>query len=363
LSDGDNRATLVNALQQWAQGQQQPAIDIVRPLAEADDEDAIALLAWMFGASGRAIEGVEWARKAADMGALPVYANYGPNLISQGQRAPGIELLRRALAEGWPHDPLAYAQQAAQQGDTDAAFELLRMARQSRAENAVGEIGDMLASARTSIAEIQSNVSTSAEGRDRAMEAMKRSESRIEEERARVESLVDDVTRLVHGVAAEHLAEQYAKHANDTETTAKNYTKAAIAAGVTAAIASVVIAIVGLAGGHDVSSILSKALLTLPVIALAGYFGGLARSFRRMAWHWRHVELQIRTAEPYLAPLADEPRKTMLAALALRFFPGQALNPQSRGDTEMATDTPDIVAALTRESRPLGDPPSSRDPT
>ena len=107
------------------------------------------------------------------------------------------------------------------------------------------------------------------------------------------------------------------------------------------------IAIAGLSSGHDVSAILSKGLLTLPLVAVAGYFGGLARSHRRMAWHWRHVELQIRTAESYLAPLDDAARKTMLATLALRFFPGQTLNPQG-GEGQGATDTPEVVAALSR---------------
>jgi hypothetical protein len=354
LVENENRPQIVAALQQWGQGNQQPAIDALRPLADGGDEDAIVLVAWMLGQLGRAVDGIPYAEKAFESGAALATVNYGPNLLAQGNRPEGVEWLRRALAWGWPHDPLGYVPQAIQQGDPDTAYALLQLARTSRAEMASTEVEKVLDSARSSLTEMTELRSASTQARDAAVEGINQDARHIANERTRVEGLVEDVTKLVHGVAAEHLAQQYASRADETETTAQKYTTAAIVGGIVAALASIGIAVAGLAGGHDVSSILSKGLLTLPVIALAGYFGGLARSHRQMAWHYRHVELQIRTAEPYLAPLDDRARKTMLAALALRFFPGQTLNPQ-RGDTEMATDTPAIVAALTDKLPPLGD--------
>jgi hypothetical protein len=327
------------------------------PIADDGDRDAITLLAWMLVNMGRAGEGTRYANQAFEFGAMLALVNYGPNLLGQGNRPDGIEWLRRAIAWGWPHDPLAYVQQVVQQGDPDAAFELLQLARTSRPQLAANAVERVLDSARSSLSEIADLKSASTHARDEAVAAIDADATHIEDERKRVEGLVDDVTKLVHGVAAEQLATEYAKHADETEKTARNFTWGAIVFGAVAVGISLYIALKGVASGHDAGSILSKGLLTLPVIALAGYFGGLAGSYRRMAWHWRHVELQIRTASPYIAPLEEAPRKAMVAALALRFFPGQALNPQS-GDTEAATDTPSIVAALTGDSRPLGVPPS-----
>jgi hypothetical protein len=58
---------------------------------------------------------------------------------------------------------------------------------------------------------------------------------------------------------------------------------------------------------------------------------------RRDARSWTHIELQIRTARPYLGNLPDDLRQDVQAALALRFFPGQAQDPHG-SSTEVDAD-------------------------
>jgi hypothetical protein len=105
-------------------------------------------------------------------------------------------------------------------------------------------------------------------------------------------------------------------------------------------------------GDRDIENALGKAALVIPLLAFAAYVGKLAGDHRRMAWHWRHVELQIRTADPFIAPLDDAPRKALLAALALRLFPGQAQDPQRGG-----VEAPDPTTFLTELARPPSTPP------
>jgi hypothetical protein len=98
-------------------------------------------------------------------------------------------------------------------------------------------------------------------------------------------------------------------------------------------------------------SVIGKALVTVPLLAIAAYLGSIAASTRRMGWHWRHVELQIKTAEPFIAELDDDTRKALQAALAIRFFPGQGQDPQQSGTQTESLDLSNVIAEVFRELR------------
>ena len=123
------RETLWQALQQWSSNPQ-GAIDLVRPLADEGDPDAIVLLAYIMMQQGRASEGLPYAKKAVDLGAAVLGPNYIGHLISTEHRQEGIDLFRRAVQAGYPADSLGQAQQVAQSGEKEAALELLRLARE-----------------------------------------------------------------------------------------------------------------------------------------------------------------------------------------------------------------------------------------
>jgi hypothetical protein len=73
----------------------------------------------------------------------------------------------------------------------------------------------------------------------------------------------------------------------------------------------------------DIAEGLPKAGISIPFALLAAYLGRLGARFRQIAWRWRHVELQLRTAESYIGELDSDRRSSLIEALALRFFPGQ----------------------------------------
>jgi hypothetical protein len=116
-----NVQQILPALQQWASNPQ-AAVEQLRPLADAGDDAATAVVAYMLGPqTGRWPEGISYARAAIEKGATFLAYLYGQNLIGQADsalRSQAEQFLRLALDEGWPADPFSALQQAVQQGDT-----------------------------------------------------------------------------------------------------------------------------------------------------------------------------------------------------------------------------------------------------
>jgi hypothetical protein len=112
-------------------------------------------------------------------------------------------------------------------------------------------------------------------------------------------------------------------------------------------ILSVAVTAAGLLTVKEPSSfetVIAHAAYGLPVALLAAYVNSLASTHRREAWRLRHIELQIRTANPFLGLLDDARRKETLAALALRFFPGQeGVSFDGKGSAEL---TPELIDLL-----------------
>jgi hypothetical protein len=178
--------------------------------------------------------------------------------------------------------------------------------------------------------------------RERVIAAIAADGEKVSAERVRMEGLVQEVSDLANEAAAGQLAKAYAKHAQEEEETADRYTTASIVVGAIAAVATCVIAYFAFTKEHGTGAVLTKAALALPVLAFAAYISRLATIHRRQGWRWRHIELQISTARPFVAPLDEDQRRLLTAALALRFFPGQRVDPEE-GD---AGSTGDPVAAL-----------------
>lgn len=77
---------------------------------------------------------------------------------------------------------------------------------------------------------------------------------------------------------------------------------------------------------------------------------------RNQAWKLRHLELQLRTLNPFLAGLEDVARKSVLADLALRFFSGHegvVSNSENHGGETVSLDAEQLLALLMRV-QPLG---------
>jgi hypothetical protein len=323
-------------------------MDILRPLADDGDDQAAALLAWLYVSQGPWNEGIPYARAAAKAGIITPLPNYVGNMLSDpSMRRDAIEFVRLLKDAGWPVDPMSYATQTAQQGDLDAATAFFELTALPAPAGARQQWDDLLEEVRPAVDDIKASVSVVQADRDRAAAAIAEHESHVSDDRSRMEDLVREVTDLANQGAAAHLANEYANQAERTETTAKRYTNWAIWAGGAAAVAAGVIAFFAFSTESGVGPVLTKAALALPILAFAGYIARLATIHRQQAWRWRHIELQIRTANPFVSPLPDEQRRILIAALALRFFPGQPIS-DNKSDSAETTDPVALLADLLR---------------
>jgi hypothetical protein len=158
--------------------------------------------------------------------------------------------------------------------------------------------------------------------KDQAFASIKEATEAVDARREAADQQASELGLVTSSIAAENLADAYAVEAKRTETQAKRYTWSSLAIGVL----SVAVTVIGLLTVKEASSfqtVIGHAAFGIPVALFAAYINSLASTHRREAWRLRHIELQIRTANPFLGLLESGRREETLAALALRFFPGQ----------------------------------------
>src|SRR6059058_373157 len=122
--------TLQQALQQWQQGQQQPAIDALRPLADQGVPSAMYVLAWFLHQMGDPgwREAIPYVERVVGLG-YPWAANYviGNMTNDPALRSRAVELLKTATTYGLQVDPIGYALPMAQQGDVANSAALVNL--------------------------------------------------------------------------------------------------------------------------------------------------------------------------------------------------------------------------------------------
>jgi hypothetical protein len=342
-SDGPTNDTLIAALRDYPQN---PAIAIENLQPAKEDRRAWALLAWMLVQQGRPAEAVPLVRELLTDGGgvayLPLYL--GQQLLGQADaalRSEGVRMLRHFADDPVSFDPFSHAQQLVQQGDTEAALQMLStgVRRPPAPEREAWQ--QLLADARMQLGEVRAAVTSAATERDRALEAIAAAREDVDRGRQDLLRLVEEVGGLAGIAGAKVQADDYGKRADKIERRANILTVTAVLLGTVIAVGALLLAI-GAANAKDpLETALEKVPISIPLLLLNLYIGGLARAFRQEAVQLRHIELQIRTANPFLGALDEDRRKAVLAMLALRFFPGQPLPVPS--DT---SEPPDVAAAL-----------------
>ena len=345
------RPEVAQALQQWPQNAQASAA-AVRGIADRSDSGALNALAAMLTvqAGSNWTEGLPYARRAAEHGYVGILNNYFGNMLSDAAMHAEAATFIQLLAEsGWPIDPLAYIPNFVASGNVEVALRLAEIGPYPASASARATWEELLSEMRASVSSVGETANAVAQDRDRVITAIRADENHVRSERTRMEDLVAEVADLANEGAAQHLAKEYEEHAREEDETADRFTKASLAVGAFTVVATCVIAYLAFTQEEGAGAILTKAALALPLIAFTGYIARLAATHRRQAWRWRHMELQISTARPFLAPLAEEQRRALTAALALRFFPGQQAVDSG---TDTTTDHPDPVAAIADLIRP-----------
>jgi hypothetical protein len=303
------------------------AADQLKTLADAGDEDAIVLAAWALLQAGRWQEGVPCAEQAAELGAIFVAANYVGTLVGQPeQRETTLRLMRTAMEAGWQADPLGWLPTFAQQGDTEAAAALIEMSRMPWPRIPDERVKTLMNRLRKAAQGFERREAEVEPAKSDAITNIESREQEVNNEVERLKSLGHKVETLAHEAASEELARQYSQQAKRNERAANWFTFFAL---VVFAVATFLAAYFTLKHINDKPGItegIAKAGIAIPIALFGAFLARLASRFRQMGWRWRHMELQLRTAEPYIAELDEEQRAHLIQTLALRFFPGQPLD-------------------------------------
>lgn len=348
-TDDEVRTAVITALQQWGQqGNPIAAAQGLQPIAVTTHHPvATALTAWLYIQNGQAAQALPFIDEAVEtgLGTGQIVANFLNWAAQDANQRPRVAALQRAAVEsGAQTDPFGLAQLLVNQGDGDAAWRLLLASRKQSPDTARREWIELMTEAQSGRGKIEANVEVSEQARVAAVEAIQGHERQISEEAERVRQLVQDATVLIQGAGAHQLATEYAARADAARRAATRWTIATLLVGAAAICLGAAFVLVGVHQQHDAADILTKAGVSLPLLGVAAYLNKLAGEERRDGRTWRHVELQIRTAQPYLANLPEAKRDDVQAALALRFFPGQSQNPHGGG----ADPEPDDAIAFVR---------------
>jgi hypothetical protein len=355
-----NHLELTAVTQLMAQGQWQAAVDAARPLAERGDLPGI--LAYCFAANqlGQPFEQLQpFVDQALVHGVIFPAMWVGSRMVSDPSQYDALLPLVNHILDVFPGwDVTAWAQTMAAQGRADAAARLLETVAHPRPQT-LRALEAIKSESETVLATLRTAAATVEEDRSKAAKAIQEHADAVSQERERAQKLVTDTTRLVHDAAADHMAQSYAARAQSTLSAALGWTIAALVVATVAVGWGVYVGIHAASGAATTQTVVGKALVTVPLLALAAYLGNVAASTRRMGWHWRHVELQIKTAEPFIAELDDDTRKALQAALAIRFFPGQGQDPQHEGAQSETVDLSSVIAEVFRELRGGVRPPAN----
>jgi hypothetical protein len=183
-----------------------------------------------------------------------------------------------------------------------------------------------------------------ADKKERAFASIGEAVDAVNTRREAAEQQASELGLTTSAIAAENLANAYAEVVRKTERQAKRYTWGSLLT----YLFSILVAGVGIytTAQHtsEVETFVARAALGIPFALFGTYINSLASNHRREAWRLRHIELQIRTANPFLGLLDSERREETLAALAIRFFPGQeGVSFDGERNAEL---TPEVITLL-----------------
>jgi hypothetical protein len=331
---------------------------------------AVVLQAWFYAQRNEYQYAAPLIELALDAGVLPPgHWHIGSLINDESQRPLALRVIQATTDLGPIYEATGYWQSFWNAGDRDAAVAIFESAAVPQSRERRRELEELVGEARASTTEINNAAAVVDAAREAATRTITEHEDSINAEKTRVESLVREVTSLVQGVTADHMAKAYADRSKQALRTANWWTAAAILVGLAGAGWAAFVAIHAFQEDEGLTTTIGKVLVSIPVLIVAGYLAGIAASHRRMGWHWSHVDLQIRTAEPFIGALDKEARDKLLAALAIRFFPGQGQDPQHGSASSETMDVSSLVQGVFQEFSPRrgpsapGSTPSAQDPT
>jgi hypothetical protein len=342
---------LAQLLQRWGtqpNGPQEATQELLRIAEETQDGRAEAMAAWALGNTGNWPRAAEMAERAVSGGSVGVAPWVAANLQGQGDpnlRQAAVRLQSAAADAGVAVDFPNMAHALVNAGDPEAGAEAIDQLGVARPIAARAQWESIVREVEPKVREISDAAVAAATERDRVLAEIESSRQTVQAERESVERLVGEVGGLANKAGGLVLANDYGDRADKIEWRANWATVVSIVLAVLIALLAIVLAIDAGTEKDPLDAVLKKAPITVPFLLLNIYIARLASTFRDEAIKLRHIELQIRTANPFLGSLDPERRQAVLAMLALRFFPGQEVAGSGKSPSE-PTDPGQAFAAL-----------------
>lgn len=331
----------------------------IRALADSGDRRSRAMAAWTMLAQSQFAEAAPYVRSASADGA-PYLAGWLVQHLA-GQPDPALrglipEFLRLA-ARTSTIDPFGPAMNAATAGDGQGMQDILDAAFDTPPW--LNELDGIVHAGRQHLITVEQTAAAVAARRDETVTAFETLLATANGELAALQEVAQQAGVLASDTSAEVQAKEYGERAAVSEKRAGRFTTASISLAIAIALASLLLAVLSVSNSDKVGEGLQKAAFAIPFLVLNGYLIGLAREARREALRWRHVQLQLKAATPFLGVLDEERRKDVTALLALRFFPGQPL-PDGADSGDAAAADASALAALFTEKPAAPNPPAER---
>lgn len=223
----DEISTAQSVFQTWQSGNQQGAIDLLRPLADEGRSWAVSFLPWLFMQMGypRMTEGIPYAVRAAEMGSPWAASNLFNNLI--GNIGADPSLLDRALelaeATGPTSigiDPVGQGWNLLSQGRAEQALRMMGL----RAPYPLSEPDwrNLAHAARSHLDQIQAQVALAREASERVSVAASDGLAAIDKSRVDVETSAKQAGLLVTSVVSDSAASLFKADAERNEKQSKS---------------------------------------------------------------------------------------------------------------------------------------------
>lgn len=311
MTSQETRQAAIEALTTWQQGNQQAALDRIRPLAEQHDRLALGLISWFLHQMGEPHwrDGVPYAMEAARAG-LPWVLNYylGNMLNDPNLRGQAAELMQLAVNGGLAVDPIGNAMTPLQQGDHATAIALLEVAVVPPNQQAWAEFMEAARSDADSLAHTAGQVQ---EERTRALEMIADHEQQVASAKDRVTTQSNQLMTLIEQTTNAEAQSLFDKEAEKNEQQATNLWWGGFIVLVLAACLAVTPLFLHYreVDGHHLQGAALTTSHIAPTLALGAVSGILlsrARGRDRAAQRARDLSVALGTMFVYSGQIADE---------------------------------------------------------
>lgn len=353
-----NDETLANALTIWSRGEQQPAVDAVRPLADEGEPAALLLIVWFLHQMGEPFvrEGIPYAKRAAEQG-NPWILNFYFGFLADDPslRSEAISLIAMSPTGGVnSNDPIGRATNYAAEGDAKSAADMLRAAAgphpwpQPPSEDEIRQRLTQIDQAVSTVNERQAPVLASIQ---RASDEV---ESETEEFRTRGKTLTQLLNSLSSAKTQTHFEEQAKKYGQESFWIwlfGVVILLVAACAAFTPVILNYVDSSRKLSGQSNVAAHLGAAVA---LAAVAGVLLARARSRDRERQRHKDLSVALLTMFTYSDQIVNEEARERfkhdMARLVLETFLGQ--EPSEDASRNLLTDITGGVGGIRAEANP-----------